>query len=412
MNYMRSFHFSFCCLMGLASIACFARINDNRYLPFYDRPFITVEDLYSHAGANLFVVTAHDAYNYDQEYVGLFELFGEYDQGKLAKAIAASGCPNPLKTEWQGAIIPWRVFGKLQGQGIEIAYQQQITDHIWLGFDTFAIHMNSWAEFALQQDKVSGIRIKPSDVSELEELRRCMHNSIGLCSDNCQNSGLSDIDAYVRFGKVWDHYLKFRTILGGLRLGVLLPTARKHDWNCPAWIPIGGNGHWGIYGSLEAEFEVKEDMRVGFLMRLTKRFPRTFTQRAPLLNEPEIFGAICVPLRIDPGFTYVGSPYISLEHIRDGLGIRAFYTLAKHEHDSFNYSGDPKCKPNIANLEKYSSWAADYFSLNVFYDFGKVRVCRDVSPILTFNWDIPAAILVAEKVARTHKISLGVELAF
>ncbi len=412
MKHIRSIKITLCCLIGSASLTSIARINDNRFLPFYDRPFITVEDRYSHAGANLFAVTAHDAYNCEQEFVGLFEFCGKYDQGKLAKAIAASGCPNPLKTEWQGAIIPWRVLGKLQGQGLEIGYQQQVTDHIWLGFDTFVIHLNSWADFALEQDKVSGIRIQPSDVAELDEMRRCMHNELGLCSDHCNDSGLSDIDAYIRFGNVWDHYLKFRTILGGLRLGVLLPTAPKRNWNCPAWIPIGGDGHWGIYASLEGEFEVKEDLRVGFLMRVTKRLPRTFTRRAPLLDEPEIFGAICAPLRVDPGLTYVGSPYISLENIRDGLGIRAFYTLAKHQHDSFGFTGNCECKPNICKLEECSSWSADYFSLNVFYDFGKVRIDRCISPILTFNWDIPAAVLVADKVARTHKISLGVELAF
>jgi len=412
MKHMQSFKITLCFLVSSASMMCLARINDNRFLPFYDRPFITVEDRYSHAGANLFAVTACDAYACDQEYVGLFELFGKYDQGQLAKAIAASGCPNPLKTEWQGAIIPWHVLGKLQGQGLEIAYQQQVTDHIWLGFDTFAIHVNSWVEFVLDKEKVSGIGLQSSDAAELDETRRCMHNSLGLCSDHCHNSGLSDIDVYARFGNVWDHCLKFRTILGGLRLGFLIPTARKRDWNCPAFIPLGGDGHWGIYASLEGEFEVKEDLRVGFLMRVTKRLPRTSLRRAPLLNEPEIFGAKCGSMRVNPGITYVGSPYISLENIREGLGIRAFYTLAKHQHDSFSFSEDCVCKPNIKALKEFSSWSADYFSLNVFYDFGKVRTDWKVSPILTFNWDMPWAVLVADKVARTHKISLGVELAF
>lgn len=323
----------------LSASYCFAMVFDNRFIPLIQKPFITVEDCYSHAAFNLFAITANRAISCDKEDIGIPELYGFYDQGMLAKSFVAVGCENPLKTEWQGAVIPWYVYGKLQGQGLEFAYEQAITDHISLGFNALVMRINSWQEFILNQEKVSGINLQPTDIPELDEVRRDMQSAIGLCADHAHNAGLGDLDVYIRFNKMWDHYLKFRTIFGGFRFGLLVPASPKHDWNYAAWIPIGGDGHWGIYGRVDAEFEVREDMRVGFLAQLNKRLPRTLVRRMPVLEEPEIFGVLRAPMRVDPGVTFIASPYFSLESIRGGLGLRVFYTLTKHAHDNFCYKG-------------------------------------------------------------------------
>jgi hypothetical protein len=392
-----------------------ARISDNRFIPFFQRTYITIEDRYSHFGAYLIGITAHHSVDQDQNEDGLFSFYGNYDQGVEAKAMVQAGYPNPLKTEWQEAVIPWNVYGKLQGQGIELAWQQQLTDHWSIGADTVFMRVNSWQNFVLNQEKVSGIKLQPNDVVELDDTRRCMNQQLGICSDAARDAGIGDIDLYARVGKVWDHYLKFRTIIAGFRFGTLIPSAPRRDWRYPSWVPLGGDGdhHWGVYGSVDAEFEIKEDMRFGFFTRLNKRFARTYRRRVPLLSEPIIYGAAIVPMRVDPGFTFILSPYFSLENIRDGLGLRAFYTMSIHTHDTFAYRGtNPDCAPNICSLQESSAWGTDYFSLNVFYDFGKVNILRNSSPILTFTWDIPRAVLVAKNAPNTQKVALGVEVAF
>lgn len=121
---------------------------------------------------------------------------------------------------------------------------------------------------------------------------------------------------------------------------------------------------------------------------------------------------MCSKVDVDPGATLVVSPFVSFESLRDGLGARVAYTLTKHWQDKWNLWQSTKNVP-LEGLCNRTSWGSDYFSVNVFYDFGKVKnPDRTVYPILTFCWDIPVSVLIANTVAKTNRVSLGVEVAF
>lgn len=395
---------------------CFAMIFDNRFFPFIQKPYITVDGRSSYATIDFFLTEANSAIGKDKRDVGIPELYGPYDQGELAQAFVAAGMPNPLKSEWQGKKIPWRLEGKIKSQGSTFSYRQKVSGPFYVGLDGYFMRLDSWQEFFLTKDAKNNLSLTPSDIIELDDTRRAMHSAIGLYGNHAQDSGMGDLELYFRIGKEFEYELRCRRIRPGINSGIIFPVSPKRNVSYPSSVPFGGDGHWGWYISGDVEFELKEDLKSGVLLRLNNRFARTLIKRLPIKNEPAIFGLYVGPVRIKPGVTFIFSPYVSMENIRDGLGIQVQYTLTTHDDDCYRDIRSEQeriaCPLNLKNVYELSSWGSDYFSLNVFYDFGKVKVDRAFYPIVRFSWDIPASIFVAENVCKTNKVSLGIECNF
>ena len=346
-------------------------------MPLMSRLWIAPDDGRSHLSTNLFAVTARTAYNKFGDEVPLPDLFGSFDLGILTKTMIQLGCPDPLKTEWQGATIPWFTLGKFQGQGLDIEWQKALTERVSIGGSFMVMRLNSWYEFLLKDKDVSFLlqgkkALKHGDPEELEELRHCILQKLGIYGDHAHECGIGDIDLYMRFGNYWEYVLKFRSIQAGGRIGLLIPTGKRRNIHFPASIPFGGDRHWGIYGAIDAIFELKEDWKFGIYLRGSQRFSRIQCLRVPLCVEPDNFGALQAPIDVDPGATLVVSPFVAFENLRDGLGVRVFYTLTKHWHDDWNLWHSVH-NPKFEELCNRTSWGSDYFSANIFYDFGKVK---------------------------------------
>jgi hypothetical protein len=404
-------------LLFLISGSCYAMVYDNRFMPLFQRLWIAPDDGRSHALVNLFAVTGSRAYNRMSDEVPLPEIFGRYDLRDLANAAVAVGLQNPFKTEWIGESVPYNLAGNMQGQGLDIQFQKAFNSYVSVGFSCMAMRLHSWYDFSLKTQEVQddlrkvSFTLKPGDVEELDELRRCIQQRLGFYGDHAHEYGIGDIDAYIRLGRYWSYVLKCTSVQAGVRCGLLVPTAERRNLHYPSWVPFGGDRHWGIYGALDAIFELKEDIKCGLYTRISKRFSRACCQRVPVSCEPDNFGALQTKVLLDPGATYVLSPFVDFECLRDGLGLRVFYTLTKHEADWWGVFNAPVAICTQNQIVR-SSWGSDYFTVNVFYDFSKDRPDKAVYPIFTFCWDIPANVLVAETVAKTNKVSLGVEVSF
>lgn len=272
------------------------------------------------------------------------------------------------------------------------------------------MYVNSRDTFKLGQ---TNLFLGDGDRLELDEIRRGMLQTLDLREGNTIQVGFGDIDFYLRVGNAWEYLYKLRKIDVGLRLGALFPTGVRRDITRPASIPFGGNGHWGMYVALDGIFEVKEDLKVGLYARISKRFPRTSLQHMSVNGEPDIFGAVVGPVRIDPGVTGVFSPYVVLENLRRGLGLSVQYTLTAHQEDDwFDQRADKTIPVRLGKVVSLSEWASDYFTLNVFYDFGKVKIVRELQPLISLRWDVPTTFFITKNVSRMYRVSLGIEFDF
>jgi len=399
-------------LLAITSCASYSMVFDNRFFPLIQKPFISVAGRPSHLGAYLYATTASKAINDMEQDIGIPELYGKFDLGELAAAFDIVGLPDPLRSPLRGQAIPFETAGTIQAQGFEFCYFQSIKEIGGIGFNWLVMRSNSRQEFFPKE--FPGV-----ERSYLDATRRTMFKEMGLSEAQASQAGMGDLDFYLRIGYHWDYALKFKRIDAGFRFGTLVPAGVTTTINSPASVPYGGNGFWGLYGQLENEFELREDMKAGLVFRLSKRFSKTQCQRMPVKNKdsnatvPYVYSPLSGPVKITPGFNLAFMPYAQLENLRAGLGIRLLYTLTKHWSDSWCDERSDKTIPvDLSVVNQLSGWKSDYVSLSVFYDFGKVKVQRSLDPILIFTWDIPSLLFSSERTPKTNKISLGLEYNF
>jgi len=401
-----------CIAVSAISQRIFGMVYDNRYMPLLQRSYITCAERPSHVRGALFAMTASQAFGNGDDFLGIPEIYGPFDLGALAKSMGIAHIPmSPLLSELQDQKIPFRVDGRLQTQGANFGYRQQIGDLLQLGFTWFVMRSTSRQEFFTDRNNMnfSGTL---TDASLDQALREALA-SLGFNQSYAHQVGASDFDAFARVGYRFDYELKCRSIDTGLRMGVLAPMGVVRCPTIPASIPFGGNGFWGMYGQFDLEIEAKEDFKAGLFARLNKRFAKTKSVRMPVTQEPSIFGVVQGDARINPGVTFIFSPYVSIEGLRGGLGLRVDYTLIKHQRDSWTDARCGTCVPvNLCQAEAFSGWGSDYASFTAFYDFGKTKEQRSFEPLVFFTWDIPVSLFVAERSVKTNRVMLGVEFSF
>jgi len=389
-----------------------AMVFDNRYFPLIQEPYITIPDRPNHVRLDGFVTTGNQANgNRNGVFIGIPELFGTFDLGALARAFSYENLPNPLSPTLTAADLPYTLEGKIQTQGLSFSFYHDIRYKVGFGFYIMAMQSNSSLNFLYKGG--ANVILSPSDIAALGTSLRQMVSTLGLTCDHVHQIGFGDIDAYLRYADRWEYLFKFRSIQAGARLGVLIPTGQRKNIYQPASVPFGGNGFWGFYGAVEAEFEVREDWKAGLYVRVSKRIPQTHTERLPALQEQPLFGTIVEPVLVNPGWTGVFLPYVCWENLRQGLGLRGQYTLIAHEQDSWKPKGQiPISAQNIEFIDKRSYWASEYVTLTGFYDFGKMKRERCHEPIILLSWYIPVSLLVAKQAVRSYKVSIGVEYSF
>lgn len=400
-------------LQSIASVH--AMVYDNRFFPLFQRMFPRTLEKPSIFIPDLIFMLGHNATLDNEETIGIPEVFGKYDLNNLIEAVVLLGKPNPLigtpLAQFIGRDIPYNLHGKIETQGFALFCEKAINCFWSCGVSCFAMHVFSRISFTLAQNS---LQLTPEQAVELDNIRRSIQECVGLQAPKWSKFGFSDIDLYIRVASIWEYCYKMRRINAGLRAGALIPSGQVREKNNPASVPFGGNGHWGVYGALDLELEIKEDWIAGAYFRFSKRFTKTQAERAPIAGEQPLFGALCAPLRINPGLTWVACPYFSLEDIRDGLGVRAQYTLVFHADDIISDARRENRVPEVQlkQINNVSEWTAEYLTATVFYDFAKVRWKKWYAPTISLMWDIPVQFFLSERVSKTNRISLGILVNF
>lgn len=407
--------------------SCFlqAMIIDSRFIPLLWKPFFSVQDRPSHVMPSLFITTASRALLQNDRITGIPEIYGNIntsggmyehaalDVNALGQALEIVGKPNPLG-DLKGMALPYRQEGKMQAQGCMFVYQQAIGDLFSVGGSGLFMRFLSSQSFMLDKNNVNMSHVSLEDAAAIDTARREMFDELGLSAPISDQAGMGDVDFYARVGKTWNYMFKCKSLTVGARLGGIAPAGRSRNIFASASVPFGGDGHWGMYTAFDFEAEVKEYWKVGLLARVNKRFARTKRERLSVAGEPVIFGALLGNVKINPGFTGMISPYVELDNIRAGLGVRVQYTLTRHAKDTWTIvcQDQPIQNVGVCLEEAVSPWASDYITLDAFYDFGSMKAERSFDPNLFFSWDIPVDMLVSKGIPRMYKVSLGIDVSF
>jgi len=393
---------------------------DNRYVPMLDRQAAWIYDEPSLFEIQGFAATGYSAWGKGDKTVGIPEIYGRFDLNTYANAFVKLGKPNPLPTAWQNAAIPFRASGKIQAQGMIFYWHQAISEHCAFGSSWMFMNVNSCQRFHLNtgrdfnlQEEVTNLNLGLGDIFAIDSLRRQMFVDARFLYNESNQIGFGDMNFYFQVGKKWEYELKCRSVKAGLRGGVLVPTGLKPGLDSPASIPFGYDGHWGMYFSAHGMLEVKEDMKVGLTIDVSKRFEKLADHRVSVAGEPVIFGALIAPICINPGPTVAACPYFMLENVREGLQLGVAYTMIKHLKDRWHDAREDKTvSVDLKRSAETSEWGSSYFTLTAGYDFGKMKVKRSFEPIVSLRWDVPFDLFVTEQVVKTNIVSLGIDFVF
>ena len=395
----------------------YAMIFDNRYFPLFQRPLTRHTNKLSNVLMQADFITSSQAYDDQEKVIPLFQIDGAYDQIQLLKSVlkaypekafAGDFIRSDMLVNTQS--LPWEQGGRIDTQLIGIRYSQALTRNIIVGVDTLFAHINSHKKAHLDHKKVS---VLPGDFEEILKGNTRLHNFLHVSSEQYDTLSWGDTDISLRLGNRWEYKAKFKAIDAGFTFGVIAPTAKTRSIFNPASIPLGGNGHWGLYGSLDADFNVKEDWRALLLLRVQKRLPKTSLQRIPVGLEPLSYGALVANTCVNPGLTFIVMPTIILDGLRDNFGIQAAYTLVVHRQDCWSdQRADKTIEGKFDRAADLSAWGSEYVTIGLNYDYSRDLECPRVANRAGLLVDIPLNYAVAKQSVKNIRISLSMESNF
>ena len=403
------------CLFLSVSSSYSMTIYDNRFFPWYRRPYSRTCQTQSRFYCAPFFVMGRKGFGTGlQDQSRLLEIYGSYDQNKVREGIIALGGPDffdsPALQEFKGQEIIWRMNGKLSGQGVGIIWDHYFGNYISAGLSCFFMHLFSRSILVLSKHNPSGTA---DEETVLDIARRQMDNYLNLEPAAWEKTAFSDIDLYIRLGNIWEYLYKCRQIDAGIRIGLLVPSGITHSISNPASVPFGGNGLWGMYVALDTQAELKEDLIVGGLLQYNQRFPGNAHVRIPLAGEQQLYGALVTPTNITPAGTLIASPYALFENIREGLGARVQYTVVSHFKDSFSTKlNTVDREKNLKPLSDHSNWVAEYITVDAYYDFGPLWCDSCTSFLVSGMVDIPTKWFFADNAIKTTRLCLGIQFTY
>jgi hypothetical protein len=250
-----------------------------------------------------------------------------------------------------------------------------------------------------------------------DAIRRYTHDLLGFTQNNCTRSGLGDLDLSLGWHRAFDHILLTRSIDASLQAGLLLPTGLERNQAIPTSIPLGSDGHEGMYFDAVAGVELKQDLTVGLMLGFTHLFSHTKDRRLSVDKEPSVFSALIGSVRVEPGFSFKCSPFIELGNLTDGLDFQARYTYLRHEDDNWFDVRADKTKASylqgtadlIAAKKGQTRWRAHYASFSLRYDTAAAMDKIMFAPRFFISYDMP---MNGSAFAKVHAVQVSAELQF
>lgn len=405
-------------LIFISSSSLFAMVMDNRYFPWFPYVYNGSDHRHGCLRVDPFFVTASSSWKIkptvrDNDY-GYPNLQGTLDYADLADALEIAGVENPIPASWQYAHpFPVDMPGRFEGQGIAFSGYVPVLNHIGIGASIFFLRLATQTHLIAGADAATKLHLSvPGNQAQFNDLSSTFESLVGTQDGYNNQSGVSDIELYVRGYDVKEYIYWCRKMDRSCSLGLLVPTGVQSSPYNIGSVPFGGDGFWGWYFSPAIEVELKEDWKIGFEWRIQKRFAKTVDHRICVAQESNLFAPVIAPVYINPGATASLAPYIALENVREGLGILFKYIYVVHEADYFKDMRVNKVPAaNFTNMRVNSRWAQEYITLQLLYDLS-FKHDWTYRPICTLLWDIPLNVLGSRGSSKTTRVAVGLTVDF
>jgi len=391
-------------------------VYDNRFWPLYPEPYMSRQAYYDTRWfltmRGMFLGSDGCFTQVDSERE-LYQVFGDYDELVLDNALQKVGTMQSslLRPDLRSLEkIPWNVPGKVSLRGAALETEFFILDWLSCGGSLFIGEEQAHRHGFLARNET--LTIPQADREELIRADYLMHQALQLQPASYHGVLFGDIDLHIGAHLKASYWFKIHQLDCEFRFGVYAPSSQRGLLQNPAALPIGGNGHTGLYGQWNVYALLNEDISCGWALQVCKRLSKTSLQRMPALTEPTNYGAILAPARVNPGVNIAFNPYVQMGGLREGFGLAIGYFLVHHAQDTWSVDQAicEQFQPNISLLQERSLWGSDHFSVTAFYDFGYEKEDGYYRPLVSLIVDIPWKGPVTFQTLKSHAISLRLEM--
>jgi hypothetical protein len=336
------------------------------------------------------------------------------DMQKINKSIKRSGLSikNHIPSEWLGYGMPIQMHlgGKNTGAGLSWNINKNIVKNFSIGWESGIFSSQSAISLDAKVPDESFI-LKEGFLFDIFSTYENLTKTLKLSNLYEKRINIIDQNIYARYTFEADFIAHCKRIKGIAQLGCIIPTSGKIDIKNPASIAVGTNGHLGFCGSLELDFLLKEDISLGFKGSVIGQKSEIKNCRLPYDTEQKKYGTIITKATVSPGTTISFSPYLSIEGLRDGLGLRLAYNAYNHLADSIKVH-DKTVNYNKFATRTYSQWAQEHMCFAAFFDFTRKNDIHSFEPFIGLNVHIPVNFFFSNNSARCYSISCIFEVLF
>jgi len=423
------------CVYVLAlSASIDATHNTSRYLFLLEHPQEYIIKKRSHIIPEIFYISASTAHRQNRGSGGIPIIWGEYNLKNVISSVQiVSGNTDPIfalinTLGYNNKDIVFRVDSKIRGIGLYLNWEQELhLGGLQVGATLPVMSMSTNLNYAFDRYHGSDQALFQSSALtpqqkyiqdlNIDIIRRRISQLSGVAGNVWSKGGFGDLDLHVRWNHIFDHVVLTKSIDINFQLGTTVPTGLQTDINYPSSIPFGNNGFWTLYGDFVTEIELKQDYTFGFMLGFVGMFSDQRTLRVSVADEPTIFSALTIPVRISPGFSFKASPYFTLGNLSDGLDFQLRYTYLHHNKDRWtdlrsnqvpaSYLATPSL---VGQKENLSEWQASYITFNLSYDI-KEAMNRHFTfdPKIFAMYDMPIG---GRGFVKTYQFTVGAELHF
>lgn len=415
-------------LCGISK-SMYGMVADSRYFPWLPRLYNAADSTKRSLHADVSFLTASSAMlvspgvQKEEQTSGFPSWYGirnvQNERGLInmqdvGKAFEVAGLTNPMPAEW-------RFYDKfyvkpesmLQAQSVSASGYVPLTSQVGIGFSGGMMRVCSQANLMLTDAVKSTIEYdSPGNKARYTTMMKQFEDLAKTQTGYWKSAGLLDTEVYMKWYGIAEYEYACKKIDRSLSLGLIIPTGNVASNNNIASVPFAGNGFWGWYISPQLELELRDDLKVGCMARLQKRFAKTIERRIPVDKESSIFAPVIGDVHVNPGINFILSPYGVFENLQSGIGLMLKYTLAWHDNDEFkDMRSNPTVPAKFHYLRQQDTWAQEYLTVRLFYDFS-AEEHKKYQPVCSLEWDVPMDFLIARGASNTHRVSLNMTVNF
>ena len=343
-----------------------------------------------------------NAYGFNESFRGIYELEGNYHATVINQSLVTAGVTNKpiIPSQWlyEGLFIPVNLGGKINATGFGWNIMCELDNNFFIGWSSAFCSVTGLLDLKIKTEDEK-VPLSEGYINDVLDAYRSLNRALRNNGTHIHEYSLADQDLYIRYEWCTDFAAFMHRIKASLQAG-WIPN--------PASFAVGTNGHMGFYGAAQLDLLLKEDITLGFAGKLISQTSKVQQIRLSLLHESTRYGSVIAQSLIDPGLTTIFSPYLSIEGLREGLGMKLAYMLAHHCNDTFTIDNNINLLSktiippiDINRLNGLSGWAQEHVILSVFYDFMRCYEEHDMEPFLGFSVYIPIDWLFSKGSAKT-----------